>query len=449
MGEPSTAVSDRDLARLYPAHLATMQARLEKALAATGFDGVVILAGDLQVPPRDDVTYPFRVEPHFAAWLPLNRVPGAALVLAPGNKPILLYPQEDDYWNAPARSPEGFWVERFDIRIIRTRASESPELKKLGADFAVIGDAGTAEGAFRARNDRRLLARLDYERAVKTEYEVACMSVASQIAARGHVRVGAAFSERLSEFALHSIYCEATEQREAELPYSSIVALNEHGAILHYQHLERRPPTEARSLLIDAGAESSGYAADVTRTWTEPHSSFAPLIASLEELQQTLCAEVRAGIDFVALNERAHELLAGVLAAHKLVTCSAQEAFESGLTRTFLPHGLGHLLGLQVHDAGGRQITADGEIRNPPAAHPFLRLTRVLEPDFVLTIEPGIYFISSLLEKVPGELRRKLNWVAVEQFLGYGGIRIEDNVVVHKTGHRNLTREAFAACQAA
>ncbi|HEY7672022.1 MAG TPA: Xaa-Pro dipeptidase [Gammaproteobacteria bacterium] len=449
MREPLPTPPAADLERVYVAHLATMQARLEAALAATGFDGLVILAGDLQAPPRDDVTYPFRVEPHFAAWLPLNRVPGAALVLAPGKKPILLYPQEDDFWLVPARDPEGFWVERFDIRVIKTRASESPELKKLGAGCAVIGDAGAAEGAFRAHDDRRLLARLDYARAKKTEYEIACMRMASRIAARGHVRVGAAFGEHLSELALHSLYCDATEQREAELPYSSIVALNEHGAILHYQHLERGPPAETRSLLIDAGAEASGYAADVTRTWTGPGSAFAPLIASLEELQQTLCAEVRAGVDFVALNERAHELLAGVLAAHKLVTCSAQEAFASGLTRTFLPHGLGHLLGLQVHDAGGRQVTADGEIRNPPAAHPFLRLTRLLEPDFVLTIEPGIYFISSLLEKMPGELRRKLNWVAVEQFLAYGGIRIEDNVVVEKSGHRNLTREAFAACHAA
>jgi Xaa-Pro dipeptidase len=441
--------ANHELEATYRTHVATMQVRLERALAATGFDGLVILAGDLQVPPRDDVTYPFRVEPHFASWLPLNRVPGAALVLAPGKKPILLYPQEDDFWLAPARAPEGFWVEHFDVRIIKTRASESSELKRLGAGLAAIGNSGAAATAFRACNDARLLARLDYERAAKTEYEIACISAASRIAARGHTRVGAAFAERLSEFALHGLYCDAAGQRETELPYSSIVALNEHGAILHYQYLERSPPAEARSLLIDAGAEVSGYAADVTRTWTRPRSPFAPLIASLEQLQRTLCAEVCAGVDFVALNERAHELLADVLAAHKLITCSAQEAYESGLTRTFLPHGLGHLLGLQVHDAGGRQVAPDGVIRDPPAAHPYLRLTRVLEPNFVLTIEPGIYFIPSLLEKIAGELRRKLNWVAVEQFLGYGGIRIEDNVVVRKTGHRNLTREAFAACNAA
>jgi Xaa-Pro dipeptidase len=434
---------------LYRAHLRTMNARLEAALTATGDTGLVILAGDPQTPPRDDFTYPFRVEPHFASWLPLNRVSGAALVLTPGEKPILLYPQEDDFWLSPARDPEGFWVESFDIRVIKTSASASAELTKLGAGYALIGDAGAAAAAFRACNDVRLLNRLDYARACKTDYEIACMRAASRIAARGHTRVASAFSEGLSEFALHSVYCDATQQRETELPYSSIVALNEHGAVLHYQHLDRAAPPVVHSLLIDAGADFSGYGADVTRTWARGGSAFAPLIESLERLQQTLCAEVRAGVDFVALNERAHELLAEVLVTHAIVRCSADEAHASGLTRVFLPHGLGHLLGLQVHDAGGRQVAAEGATRPPPPEHPFLRLTRVLEPGFVVTIEPGIYFIPSLLEKMPWDLRSKVNWAAVERFLAYGGIRIEDNVLVQTAGHANLTREAFAAGTAA
>ena len=95
-----------DIAALYGAHLETMSKRLETALEATGFDALAILAGELKAPPRDDVTYPFRVEPHFAAWLPLIDVPGAALVLAPGRRPILLYPQLDDFWLAPAEPSE-------------------------------------------------------------------------------------------------------------------------------------------------------------------------------------------------------------------------------------------------------------------------------------------------------------------------------------------------------
>jgi Xaa-Pro dipeptidase len=275
------------------------------------------------------------------------------------------------------------------------------------------------------------------------------MRAANTIAARGHSRIAAAFDDGLSELELHGLYCDATRQRESELPYSNIVALNEHGAVLHYQHLERAAPADVRSLLIDAGADYCGYAADVTRTWAATGAAFQPLIDSMERLQQTLCAEVRSGVDFVALNERAHELLADVLVAHRLVNCPAAEALESGLTRTFLPHGLGHLLGLQVHDAGGRQVSPDGEIRDPPAEHPFLRLTRVLEPGFVVTIEPGLYFIPSLLQALDPSARNRVNWATVETLIPYGGIRIEDNVVVQEAKHRNLTREAFAASPSA
>jgi Xaa-Pro dipeptidase len=213
--------------------------------------------------------------------------------------------------------------------------------------------------------------------------------------------------------------------------------------------LDHVAPIKVRSLLIDAGADFSGYAADVTRTWCAAGAPLQPLIDSLDRLQQTLCAEARGGVDFVTLNERAHELLAQVLVTHSLVNCSAAEAFESGLTRTFLPHGLGHLLGLQVHDAGGRQISPDGEIRDPPPEHPFLRLTRVLEPGFVVTIEPGLYFIPSLLRALDPAARRRVNWATVEELIPYGGVRIEDNVFVQETKHSNLTREAFAASAAA
>jgi Xaa-Pro dipeptidase len=445
----STTTPDAGLDALYRAHLTTMNTRLEAALAATGFDGLVIFAGDLLAPPRDDVDYPFRVEPHFAAWLPLDRLPGAALVLEPGRTPILLYPQADDFWHAPARDPEGFWVEHFDVRVITTNSSAAPELGRLRTRFASIGAAGNEAAAVNARNDARVRQRLDYDRATKTDYEIACMRAASRVAARGHFRVAAAFGSGVSEFELAGLYCDATRQRETELPYPSIVALNEHGAILHYQHLDRTAPAATRSLLIDAGAASSGYAADVTRTWTVSGSPLEPLIAAMDGLQQTLCADIRAGVDFVAVNERAHELLAGVLATHLIVTCSAAEAYESGLTRTFLPHGLGHLLGLQVHDAGGRQVSPDGELRAPPEAHPFLRLTRLLEPGFVLTIEPGLYLIPSLLQKLTPDLRAKVNWAIVETLLPYGGIRIEDDVLTRATTHANLTREAFAACGAA
>ena len=271
------------------------------------------------------------------------------------------------------------------------------------------------------------------------------MRAAQTIAVRGHAAVKAAFAASVTEFDLQQVYLSATQQRETELPYPSIIGLNEHAATLHYQHLRSRAPSVKRSLLIDAGADFQGYAADVTRTWPAADDDFATLVESMDTLQQTVCAEVRGGVDFVELNALTHRLLADVLRQHRFVTCSVEEAVETGITRAFLPHGLGHLLGLQVHDAGGWQADAAGKLRRPPREHPYLRLTRTLEPGFVVTIEPGLYFIPALLRELLTTHDDKLNRSLIERFLPFGGIRIEDDVEVTTDGCRNLTREAFAA----
>ncbi|MDX1585021.1 MAG: M24 family metallopeptidase, partial [Thermoanaerobaculia bacterium] len=108
------------------------------------------------------------------------------------------------------------------------------------------------------------------------------------------------------------------------------------------------------------------------------------------------------------------------------------------------PHGVGHYIGLQVHDVGGFSADREGTPIPKPEGHPFLRLTRKVETRQVFTIEPGLYFIESLLD----ELRRSehndaVDWKKVDSFRKYGGVRIEDNVVVTDDGSRNLTREVF------
>jgi Xaa-Pro dipeptidase len=123
----------------------------------------------------------------------------------------------------------------------------------------------------------------------------------------------------------------------------------------------------------------------------------------------------------------------------------AEAAVSTGLTAHFLPHGLGHLLGLQVHDVGGFHPAPGAAPVPAPPGHPSLRLTRELARDFVVTVEPGVYFIPSLLAKLQaGALARHVDWSLVDELRPCGGIRIEDNVLVTADGHRNLTREAFA-----
>jgi Xaa-Pro dipeptidase len=427
----------------YADHLRRMDVRLATALEAAGLDGLVVFAGDLKTVFRDDLDYPFRVEPYFKAWVPLTRAPGSWLKLIPGARPVLIYLQEEDFWQAPPHDPEGYWAEHVEVRPVRTAAEARNALGNDLSRHAAIGEGVPKELGFGAINDRTILDHLDYFRAYKTPYEIACLERAAARAVAGHRAVERAFGTGASELELHQRYLEATSQRETELPYSSIVALNRHACVLHYQHLDAAPAQRVLSLLLDAGADFNGYASDITRTWTTDEGEFRDLIISMDALQQAICRMVLAGTDFVELNEETHRHLAAVLAQHGLVTCPAEQAYDMGITRTFLPHGLGHLLGLQVHDAGGHQTEPDGSRRPPPAEHPFLRLTRTLAPGFVLTIEPGLYFIPALLERLEGPRRAAVDWAVVERLAPFGGVRIEDDVVVTEGEPRNLSRDAF------
>ena len=439
-----------ELASEYGAHLAIMDRRLEEALSATGFDGAVIFAGDERPVFRDDQTYPFRIEPYFKAWVPLTHAPGSFLRLVPGQRPMLVYRQVEDYWHEPPSDPEGYWTQHFDIRVVRSDA-EARKLSGSGPRWVAIGSAAErvhrGSGATQpAVNDARFLAHMDFMRATKTTYEIACMRAAQSIAVRGHLAVAATYGPGVSELELHHTYLAATGQREVELPYPNIIALNEHAATLHYQRLRSQPNGVNRSLLIDAGAEWNGYAADITRTYSASATDdFTALIAHMDALQQRICNEVRPGVDFMVLHALTHRQIAALLREAGITRCSADEAVSLGLTRAFLPHGLGHLLGLQVHDAGGRLVDATGQKRDSPAADQSLRLTRQLQQGFVVTIEPGMYFIPSLMRSLLQRHEDKVNRAIIERLLPFGGIRVEDDVEVTQDGHRNLTREAFAA----
>jgi Xaa-Pro dipeptidase len=349
-----------------------------------------------------------------------------------------VYFQDDSFWHEPATEPEGYWLQRFELRYAKAPRDVAREIDGLNGRVAKIGEPGGDEPFW---NPEGLLTALDYCRAIKTDYERACIEEANAIAARGHAAAALAYGRDASEFTLHQAYIDATGQRESELPYQNIVALNEHAAVLHYQNLTHDVVAPPSSFLLDAGASYNGYAADVTRCHCRQARQMQDLIAAMEDLQMEICGEARVGVDFVWLNELTHRKVGEVLAKFGLVRCPAEQAYELGITSTFLPHGLGHLLGLQVHDAGGRLAGPDGGTRAPPSRHPMLRLTRTLEAGFILTIEPGIYFIPVLLDALrAGDLRKHVNWDCVQSLAPFGGVRIEDNVCITDTGPVNLTR---------
>jgi Xaa-Pro dipeptidase len=435
---------------LYAAHLNVLKTRADAALERAGLDHLVVPSGTLHYQLFDDRDYPYAANPQFKAWLPLTRNPGSWLVHTPGERPRLVYLQPHDYWHVVPEAPNGYWLEHFDVVVIREPDEAQQHLPKNATRCAILGEAQSAlgkYGAFAPNNPPAVVDYLEYHRAFKTPYEIAMMREATRHGVRGHRAAERAFRAGASEFGIHLAYCQAVGQDPNELPYGNIVALNEHGAVLHYTDFARLPPKPVRSFLIDAGASHGGYASDITRTYAaDTGAEFQSLVAAVDAAQQTMGAQVRAGADYKQLHLDAHLALAAILKDFGVIKVSPEGALASGVSSAFFPHGLGHGIGLQVHDVAGFAASDAGGTIAKPDGHPYLRLTRVLEPGMVVTIEPGIYFIDMLLEKLKRDGHADaVDWSRVDAFRPYGGIRIEDDVVCTDGEPVNLTREEFAS----
>lgn len=439
-----------DLDALYRAHVKRVMADTEAALehSAQGgapYGGVVIYAGGELLVHRDDQPYLFRPDFHFARWAPIAG-PDHLVQYTPGQRPRLVRVVPRDYWyETPAAPP----VPVEDVFEVIEVEDIDAAVAALGTptDHVFIGfDEDVAEALGIEPEDQEpelFLAAYDWTRAYKTGFEVECTRRAGARAARGHDAVREGAFEGRSELELHFDYLAATAMVESEVPYPAIIGWDRHAAILHYQSKQVHPPHPGHVLLIDAGASVLGYASDITRTYAREGapSRFVDLLDGMERLQRDLVAGVAPGVPYPDLHHRCHEGVARLLSETGVVTCSADAALEQQLTLAFLPHGLGHHLGLQVHDVGGRQVDPAGNTQDPPAEYPHLRTTRTLEEGHLVTVEPGVYFIPMLLDPLRDEARgHDVDWSVVEELLPCGGIRIEDDVLVTATGGEDLTR---------
>jgi Xaa-Pro dipeptidase len=438
---------------LYLDHLATLQRQAEAALARTGHDALVIAAGIEKYAFLDDRPYLFQPNPHFKHWLPLTNHPHSWIAVRPGYKPRVVYYQPHDYWHVPPEAPSGEWVAAVELVVIREPEQAAAALADVVTPrTAILGEADAVlpcHPDLKPNNPERLLNLLHWARGMKTPYELAQMRAAQRRAVPGHLAARAAFLQGDSEAGIHRAYLLATGHTDRDLPYTNIIGLNEHAAVLHYQYQDDRAPAEVRSFLIDAGAQVNGYASDITRTWVaDGHDEFAALIAAMEREQLALVDEVREGVDYCDIHLSTHRRVARVLREAGIVRMSDEAMVAEGVTKPFFPHGIGHLLGLQVHDVGGFMASEEGGVATKPDGHRHLRLTRTLQAGMVVTIEPGLYFIPMLLDELRATKHAPhVDWAAVERLSRYGGIRIEDDVACRAGGEapENLTRDAFAA----
>ncbi|PAV27411.1 Xaa-Pro dipeptidase [Tamilnaduibacter salinus] len=421
------------LAALQSDHIAHLKAAYADILSRHGYDAVLISSGAAPVRYADDQAHHHHGYGHFLHWTGLAGVEHSWLLIERDGTARLWLHRPEDFWHATPDLPTGAWTNHIPVRGQHT--VNPPEIA-MPARMAVIGDPAQIAEAPGDPNPPTLLNALDEQRLIKTGYEIACIERANELAATGHQAAREAFLAGGSEFDINLAYQKATWQREAEAPYHSIIGLNDHAGILHYQHYDTAPPSVAQSLLIDAGVRYRGYCSDITRTTgTTDSPRFRALIEGMDQLQNRLCDAVAPGLEFAELHDRAHQGVAALLRSSGLVQgLDEGEMVRRGITRAFFPHGLGHSLGIQVHDVAGKPAPA-------PENAPFLRLTRRLEAGMVITIEPGLYFIPSLLNPILDSADgHAINHALVDELRPCGGIRIEDNVLVTRKGARNLTR---------
>ena len=428
----------------YPQHLEQLQQRTKQALSRENIEGIVIHSGQEVKVFLDDNTYPFKVNPHFKHWLPLIDAPNCWLIINGKDKPTLIYYQPIDFWHKIKSLTESYWGQFFNIKILKQASDVDKLLPYDKKDFAYIGshvEVAKVLG-FEAINPEPLLNYFHYHRAYKTPYEQECLRQSNHLAVMAHKVAKAAFLSGDTEFEIQNAYLNAIGYTTNETPYGNIVALNKNCSILHYTDLDRSAPQTHQSFLIDAGANFNGYAADITRTYSFKRDKFAELIARMDKLMLTAVKSLKPGLSYVDLHIAAYLEIAHVLVEFNFINVSAETAIDSGIVSTFFPHGLGHHLGLQVHDVGGFMADERGTHINTPEAHPFLRSSRVIEAGQVFTIEPGLYFIDSLLQNLKESANSdQVNWQQVDEMRVFGGIRIEDNIIVHQSHNENMTRD--------
>lgn len=413
-------------------------AELRDALSRRLPDGLILLSGGTMIPRNNDVDFVFRQRSDFL-YLTGVEEPGAFLLLEPKKQRHTLFmPRVDNnhrVWLGHVPDPEeckqkyGFSNVRYRDELDKTVRAAKAGYKKVYAD-----DAAAKALKLKGANAALLRDALDELRICKRPGEIELMRRANDVSGAAHVEVMKRARPGMREYEVQAIFESACLRAGLKhLAYPSIVAGGRNGAVLHY-HNNDAVVRDGEFLLIDAGAEIKGYAADITRTFpvngrfTQRQKDVYSIVL---ETQKRCIDKARPGIVSSELHVESMRLIADGLRGLGVLKGSVDSLVEGGAVRVFYPHGLTHTLGLDVHDTlGGRKR----KMKNPAKVP--VRFVARLEPGFVLTMEPGVYFIEALLRDA--EVRRRhagtIDFAKAEKFLDLGGVRIEDDVVVQPDG---------------
>lgn len=454
---------------LFEKHLMTRLEKLYDIMRQHNITCFVIHSGHLTYYYQDDQHYPLKMNPWFRYLCPMEGS-GHYLVIYPEEKVELFYYQPQDFWHYCAPVEEySIFMSLYKLHIMdqNHRGFEYVlsciNQNKTGT-VVYLGDEPKLPEIFQSCSEG-VLQDLFLMRMYKTAWEVSCIRKATEIALKGHYALKNVFYDQdmnLSEKDLYFMYTQQTQHRESEFPYFPIIACDEHAAVLHYNMQHHR--CGGLVLLVDAGASYCGYGSDISRTWLKrlkscslknvrsisggsishaAYEAYSEMLSSLDSLQQQLVSNIEVGLSFEELHGRSMDGVYNILRQVGLVQSAG---FEDSLSqqerracaKAFYPHGVGHMLGLQVHDVNIDRM--DNKKESSITSH--LRNYRQIDVGYLFTVEPGIYFIKQCILQFQREYPNiKLDQNLLEELYVFGGMRIEDNVYVGSHGVENITRQ--------
>ena len=395
---------------------------------------VLIGAGDLiPRPGRDDATYRFETHSEYYYLTDRNR-PGGVLAFDPGEGWV-------DFV-APVTANDRLWsgLPAAESEALTTDDLEAWLAARIGRPLAWLGSA-PAGAQFDSGLADELRFGLSRVRRPKDAVELERMRVAQRATSAAFVAVVPFLREGVSERQAQIELEAAAFRHGAEaMAYDTIVGGGVNSAVLHFAPTSRQFQA-GELVLIDAGAQYLGYASDITRTYPiggRLTPTQRELHSVVHAAHQAAIGRCRGGVEWRDVHLTAATVIAEGLAGYGVLRGDAESLVQSGAVSLFFPHGVGHLVGLGVRDAGGTPLP---ERRHDPKPYPNLRIDLPLEAGLVVTVEPGVYFVPALLQD-PDNRRRyhdQVRWDRVDAMLDFGGIRIEDNVLITDDGHEVIT----------
>lgn len=422
--------------------------------------GVILFLGnDLVGYNYRDNEYEFRQDSTFLYYFGLNHDGLNAIIDIDNDRDIIFGDEltiDDIVWtgNLPTLHDQAAMAGVTDVR---PTAELKPYLDKARAAAAPVHYIPY----YRAEHDLKLLNFLDIQprgaqpsiplikavvdmRNHKTAEEIAEIEKACAVTAEMHKTAMAAARPGMKEYEMKAIVENVAAMHGMRVSFPTIATV--HGEILH-NHSYNNTLEPGQLFLLDAGAETPmGYAGDNSST-SPVDGKFTPRQKAIYDLQQAASNAaiemLRPGVPFYDVHMQAARTIATGLKNLGIMKGDIEEAIHEGAHAMFFPTGLGHMMGLDVHDMenfGEVWVGYDGKPKSTLFGLKSLRLARPLEEGFVFTIEPGIYFMPELTELWKSEGRHKdfINYDEAEKWLGFGGVRNEQDYLVTADGHRLL-----------